>query len=94
MDKVKALEVLNKLEVVDYDIDSDRTIIYIHVWDDEDTRKTLKELGATEEDFEIMTSEMEGSDCLDITEFAFYKLDADWWSFSKGFGTGELEQEN
>ena len=80
----KKLEILNKLEVVGHDSDGDG-IIYVHVWDDEESRKILEDLGATEEDFETMTSEMEGSDCLDITEFAFYKLNAGCWSTADGF---------
>ncbi|MGM9543775.1 MAG: hypothetical protein ACI3T9_02200 [Romboutsia timonensis] len=80
----KKFEILNSMEVEDYDADEDG-IIYIHVFDDEENRNKLKELGATEEDFEQMLEGMEGTECLDITLFGFEKLGADCWSSSEGF---------
>ena len=80
-----ALDKLNKMEVLDYDIDSDKTVIYIHIQDSEENRKALFELGATEEDMKTMLCGMEDTGCLDITEFAFFKLGAEFWSIKNGF---------
>lgn len=80
----RKLAILNSIEVEDYDADEDG-IIYIHVFDDDDSRNKLKELGATEEDFENMLYGMEGTECLDITLFGFQSTGADCWSSSEGF---------
>ena len=86
MDKLKRL---NELEVIDYDVDSDRTIIYIHIEDTASNRDVLKELGATDDDFKTMLEGLEDDNSLDITEFGFYKLKAGFWSVHTGFSYSE-----
>lgn len=83
------LEKLNQLKVVDYDVDSDRTMIYIHVEDTASNREVLEDLGATDYDFEVMLAGLEVDDLLDITEFGFNKLKAGFWSRNTGFTYSE-----
>lgn len=84
-----SLEKLNQLKVVDFDVDSDRTMIYIHVEDTASNREVLEELGATDDDFEVMLTGLEDDNLLDITEFGFYKLKAGFWSRNTGFAYSE-----
>lgn len=86
MDK---LEKLNQLEVVDFDVDSDRTMIYIHVEETEENIQVLKELGATEKDFEVMKASLEDEKLLDICLFGFDNLKAGFWSRHTGFAYSE-----
>lgn len=79
------LENLNKLEVIDYDVDTNKALIYVHVEDNEENRKTLTELGATEYDFIVMKKGLERDNVLDITLFAFANLSAEYWSIKNGF---------
>ena len=83
------LERLNTLKVVDYDVDSDRTMIYIHVEDTAENRQVLEELGATDDDFEVMLAGLEGDNLLDICLFGFDKLKAGFWSTHTGFTYAE-----
>ena len=65
------IEKLNELEVADVDFDN------------EDNRKRLIELGATEAE---ITSMIVDGGALDITIFAFEKCGADWYKQDEGFG--------
>lgn len=76
------IEKLNELEVADVDFDSDE-IVYVLVEDNEDNRKRLIELGATEAE---ITSMIVDGGALDITIFAFEKCGADWYKQDEGFG--------
>ena len=76
------IEKLNELEVADVDFDSDE-IVYVLVEDNEDNRKRLIELGATEAE---ITSMIVDGGALDITIFAFEKFGADWYKQDEGFG--------
>lgn len=76
------IEKLNELEVADVDFDSDE-IVYVLVEDNENNRKRLIELGATE--VEITNMIVDGG-ALDITIFAFEKCGADWYKQGEGFG--------
>lgn len=76
------IEKLNELEVADVDFDSDE-IVYVLVEDNEDNRKRLIGLGATEAE---ITSMIVDGGALDITIFAFEKCGADWYKQDEGFG--------
>lgn len=87
MDKLKKI---NELEVVDWDCESGE-VIYVHVEDTEKNRKLLSSLGATEDDFKNMEEGLKEDGLLDISWFAFFKLNADWFMPEVGFGK---EHEN
>lgn len=78
------LKLLNSIEIVDYSISSDE-IEYIEVGDNAKNVEMLKQLGAIEDDFDIMRDGNEGS--LEIAEFSF-KF-ADWFSGKEGFSIND-----
>lgn len=77
----RKLNILNQLEVTDWDCDSD-SVIYVMVENSEHNRAILKSIGATEDDFK----EMGEDDDLDITTFAFSRCKADFYKHGTGFG--------
>ena len=86
MSRLEDIKKINQLEVVDHDIDSDHTVIYLNVLNTAENRKFLEDLGATEEDFYTMQGgEDETVEEIDIAYFAFEKLGAEFWSAKKGF---------
>ena len=78
----RKLNIINKIDVIEYDCDGCE-LIYVQVDDNENNRQILKNLGATEEDFNQM-KEYEGS--LRIEEFAIEKLGAEYYIHKLGFG--------
>lgn len=86
LSKGEKLAILNKLEIVDTDRDTDGTVIYINVCNNEKNVNILRQLGATEEDFQVMYGDqVEDVEELDISTFAFAKLGADLWNNTSGF---------
>lgn len=77
MDK---LEKLNLIPIEDFSA-SCGELEYIHIEDTEENRTILKGLGSTEEDLKEMASE----GILDIMNFAWEKLGAEYWSQTDGF---------
>ena len=93
MSNEEKLAILNKLEVVDTDFDSDNTVIYIDVLNNEENMKVLRKLGATDEDLKIMCGDKLDNEEIDISYFAFTKLDADFYNRVTGFKLASEEDK-
>lgn len=81
MSNQEKLDILNQLEVADWDCDGD-DLVYVIVENTEHNREVLKSIGATDEDFKQMGED----DDLNIALFAFEKCGANYFRFSEGFG--------
>lgn len=84
MSNQEKLNILNQLEVKDWDCDSN-SLIYVVIENSEHNREVLRSIGATDEDFENMGEDDE----LDIALFAFEKCGADYYKHGEGFGIDE-----
>ena len=80
MDK---LDLLNEIKVVESSC-CNGDCEYVLIENSEENREILKELGADEEDIKSMDPFSDGK-LLDITVFAFEKLDAEWFQPGVGF---------
>lgn len=87
LDSRRKLDILNRLEVTDWDCDSE-SLIYVLVKNSELNKLQLRLIGATEEDIKEM-AECQDED-LDITTFAFDKCGADYYVHGRGFGVGDV----
>ena len=77
---------LNKLKVIDWSCSAGE-IEYVCIANTEENREALKQIGMTYEEMIDAAGNDEG--VLDITNFAFYTLGADWYWHEKGFGIEE-----
>lgn len=77
MEKQKAIEVLNSMEIVESESDDD-IMIFIYVDNSAENREKLMSLGVSEYDVNMGTNDHKGeNDVLDLSHFA--------WSFAQWF---------
>lgn len=78
------LDKLNKIEVLDFDVDSG-DLVYVNIEDSPENREVLIELGATMEEIEEMKNGLDELDELDISTFAIEKCGANYYQHGEGF---------
>lgn len=84
MDKIK---ILNSMEIIESSVGCGE-VEYILVENSKENIKLLKSIGASDKDIEHMRDD-EGSEELEIAQFAFEKTEAFAWHSETGFMTRE-----